>query len=56
MLEQKTERKEILYHFTSNCLLQPSTCIIVVSKIAPNFSELKTEKRAGAPFQADLHY
>ena len=38
------------------CLSLPSTGIIVVSKIALHFSELKKEKRTGTPFQADLNY
>ena len=38
------------------CLSLASTCILVVSRIALHFSELKTVKRTGDPFQADLNY
>ena len=35
---------------------KPSIGLIVVSKIALHLSELKIEKRTGAPFPADLNY
>ena len=38
------------------CLSLASTGILVVSRIALHFSELKTVKRTGDPFQGDLNY
>ena len=38
------------------CLSLPSTSIMAVSKMALHFCELKTDKRTGARFQADLKY
>ena len=51
-------RKEKYFYITFQdiWLSLPSTGINAVSKIAFRFSELKTEKRTWAPFQADLNY
>ena len=57
-LLKNTNQKEKWFYITLRviCLALPSTDIIVVSKIALHFSELKTEKHTWAPFQADLNY
>ena len=51
-----SERKVVLYYLTSYMFITASTGIIIVSKIALHFSELKTETRTGAPFQVDRNY
>ena len=55
---KKKRKKEKWFYITLRviCLSLLSTGIIVVSKIALRFSKLKTEKRTGASFQADLNY
>ena len=57
-MHKENNRKEKWLYITLRvfCLSLPCTGIIVVSKITLHFSELKTENRTGAPFQADINY